>query len=170
MTSAASCHTKAPEGRFWQITVTTFSIQNSAEFIRQLNLWIKQNPTSRLASVNHAFSTNEVYNLVLRESTLLTAGNVRKRKYTEDGEYGATMFPTLHLIRRYVARSGNLWTNHKVRTAARATISNFCARMDESKFKSTMLVLPLIKQCHTTRGRNIENKVILLAIFIVIFL
>jgi hypothetical protein len=37
------------------------------------------------------------------------------------------MFPTLHLIARYVARSGNLWTKQKVRTAARVTISNFCA-------------------------------------------
>jgi hypothetical protein len=58
--------------------------------------------------VNHAFSRNEVYNLALRESTLLTAGNVRKRKYIDDGDCEDTMFPTLHLIARYVARSGNL--------------------------------------------------------------
>jgi hypothetical protein len=78
------------------------SQKNVIQLFRRLNLRIKQNRTSRLVSVNHAFSRHEVYNLTLGESTLLTAANVRKitykRKNIKDGEWEDAMLQPVWLI------------------------------------------------------------------------
>ena len=73
------------------------SQRNVVQLIRRLKLRRKQNPSSRLVSVNHAFSGHEVYHLPLRESTLLTAANVRittyKRKsIIKEGEWEDTTY------------------------------------------------------------------------------